>query len=98
MKRKRMRSIRQIIEDAGGAKKIAEASRKTKWAISAKSVYDWPEIGIVDMHWPILVKLAKATLKELVAANAKAPKRKAGRKIKAEGKPRPTAEADKRAA
>ena len=86
-----MRSIRQIIEDAGGAKKIAEASRKSKWPISAKSVYDWPEIGILDMHWPILRRLAGATLEELVDANAKAPKRKAGRRPKMDGKPRPIA-------
>ena len=64
-----MRNVRKIIEDAGGPKKIAEASSKTRWPIAAKSVYDWPQIGIPDRHWPILVKLAKATAEELYEAN-----------------------------
>lgn len=64
-----MRDIKTIIDDAGGPKKIAKASEKTDWVIVAKSVYDWPQIGIPDRHWPILIKLARATAHELMEAN-----------------------------
>ncbi len=67
-----MRNIKQIIEDAGGPKKIAEAAKKTRWDITFKSVYDWPRIGIPDRHWPILIRLAKASADELLEANKKA--------------------------
>lgn len=64
-----MRNIKKIIEDAGGPKKIAAESAKTDWVIEAKSVYDWPRIGIPEWHWPILIKHAKATTDELHRAN-----------------------------
>lgn len=64
-----MRNVRKLIEDAGGPKKIADASLNTKKSITAKSVYDWPQIGIPDRHWPILIKLAGATVEELYEAN-----------------------------
>lgn len=80
-----MRNVRQLIEDAGGPKKIADASLKTKKPITAKSVYDWPQIGIPDRHWPILIKLAKATVEELYEANraARARPRKADAQARA---------------
>ena len=68
----RRRPIKQIIQDAGGPKKIAAASKRTRWSISAKSVYDWPAIGVPDRHWPILIRLAAASAHELMEANAKA--------------------------
>ena len=67
-----MRSIKKIISDAGGPKKIAQASEDTQWPIVAKSVYDWPQIGIHWRHWPILMKLARATANELLEANKRA--------------------------
>ncbi len=67
-----MRNVRQIIEDAGGPKEIAKAAKNTRWKITFKSVYDWPQIGIPDRHWPVLIKLAKATAEELMEANKKA--------------------------
>ena len=75
----RMRNLRQIIDGAGGPKRIAGASLNTKWPISAKSIYDWPQIGIPDRHWPILIELASATPEELYEANrsARARRRKA---------------------
>lgn len=75
-----MRNVKQIIEDAGGPKKIAEASLNTKKSITAKSVYDWPQIGIPVVHWPILIKLARATVEELYEASRAArarPKKRA---------------------
>ena len=64
-----MRNVRKLIADAGGPKKIAAASEKTDYEIEAKSVYDWPRIGIPERHWPILAKLAKASAEELHRAN-----------------------------
>ena len=66
---KRNRDIRTIIDDAGGPKKIAEATEGSKRKIMAKSVYDWPRIGIPELHWSIIIRLAKATTDELHRAN-----------------------------
>ncbi len=64
-----MRNVRQIIEDAGGPQKIAEAARKTRWKIKSKSVYDWPRIGIPEKHWPVMIRLAETSPQELHEAN-----------------------------
>ena len=61
-----MRTIKDIIADAGGPKAIT-AEAKDTFAIDA--VYKWPTIGIPDRHWPILIKLASATPEELFEAN-----------------------------
>lgn len=61
-----MRTIADIIKDAGGAVSIAEASRGR---ITAQAIYKWPKIGIPDRHWPIVLPLAKATAEEMLAAN-----------------------------
>jgi hypothetical protein len=61
-----MRTIDQIISDAGGARNIEAEARG---AFKADAVYKWPTIGIPDRHWPILIKLASATPDELFAAN-----------------------------
>lgn len=64
-----MRTVKEIIEDAGGPKRIAEASKRTSTPIVAKSVYDWPQIGIPEKHWPIIIRLAKSSADELYKAN-----------------------------
>lgn len=66
-------SISDIIERAGGASAIAEAS---KGRIKKDAVYKWPSIGIPDRHWPILIQRANVTAEQLYAANlaARAPK------------------------
>lgn len=64
-----MRTIAEIIKDAGGARKIQEASGGT---FTSDAVYKWHEIGIPDRHWPLLVDLAQATPDELFEANIKA--------------------------
>ena len=71
-----MRDIKQIINDAGGPRKIADASKDTHWPITAKSVYDWPQIGIPDRHWPIIIGLSGATAHELMVANQTARRQK----------------------
>lgn len=61
-----MRNIPEIIKDAGGARKIQEASGGT---FTTDAVYKWHEIGIPDRHWPLLIDLANATADELFEAN-----------------------------
>lgn len=67
-----MRSIAEIIKDAGGATAIAEASAGK---VTAEAVYKWPKIGIPDRHWPLVLPLASASADEMLAANlaARAP-------------------------
>lgn len=64
-----MRTVRQIIEDAGGPHKIAAASRKTRRPIGFKTVYAWYANGIPEKHWDLMAKLANATPDELYHAN-----------------------------
>lgn len=67
-----MRDIKKIIADAGGPKKIAAATEGTERVITAKSVYDWPQIGVPWQYWPVLIKLAKSSANEILEANKKA--------------------------
>jgi hypothetical protein len=64
-----MRTISDIIRDAGGARAIHEASGG---AFSADAVYKWLSIGIPDRHWPLLIRLSGATPEELFKANSAA--------------------------
>lgn len=64
-----MRDVKTIIEDAGGPRKIAEATKDTRWRIVPKSVYDWLRIGIPEKHWPVISKLTKTNPVELHEAN-----------------------------
>lgn len=61
-----MRTISEIIKDAGGARVIADAS---DGAIQRDAVYKWPGSGIPDRHWSVLIDLAGATPDELYEAN-----------------------------
>lgn len=64
-----MRTIKDIISAAGGAKAITAEANDT-FAVDA--VYKWSTIGIPDRHWPILIKLANTTPEELFEANRQA--------------------------
>ncbi len=64
-------SVTQIIELAGGPAVIADAS---KGRIKKDAVYKWPNIGIPDRHWPVIIKLAEVSPDELFFANCKARK------------------------
>lgn len=71
-----MRNIDQIIEAAGGARKIHEASGplddKGKRPLSFDAVYKWSKIGVPDRHWPLLMSLTETSATELHAANCAA--------------------------
>lgn len=66
------KSIRDIIEGAGGEQAIADRIGKTKWAVKK-----WPDIGIQDRYWDALIELTgtddkgapKLTIAELHEAN-----------------------------
>lgn len=58
--------VKKIIKAAGGAAKISEASNGS---IKVDAVYKWPQIGIPDRHWPVVMPLAGATAEEMLAAN-----------------------------
>lgn len=59
-----MRSIQQLIDDAGGTGAVAELIGKTRWA-----VLKWPANGIPDRYWDLLIERTQATAEELLAAN-----------------------------
>ncbi len=64
-----MRSVRDIIDDAGGPQKIASASKKSRYPVAIKTVYAWMTNGIPEKHWELMCRLARATPDELYAAN-----------------------------
>lgn len=65
----RNRTVREIIEAAGGPMVIAAAS---EGSVTAEAVYKWPRIGIPDRHWTFILPLARATADEMMAANVAA--------------------------
>ena len=69
-----MESIPQIIEAAGGIEKIAAAVDMTLSAIRK-----WPQIGIPDRHWSVLIEMGGGEFdeRELYRANQAAPQRAA---------------------
>lgn len=68
-----MRTVAEIIKDAGGARAIADASvGSIAGAIKPDAVYKWPSIGIPDRHWPTIIGLTGCTPKELYDANVAA--------------------------
>ena len=64
--RKKRRTVRQIIEAAGGADKVSLALGE---AVTPGAVYKWFRIGIPDRHWPAILPMAGASADELLAAN-----------------------------
>lgn len=66
-----MRTISQIIEAAGGPQVVSAAipPRPDGKKMTSDAVRKWPQIGIPDRHWPVLIELAQATPDELFEAN-----------------------------
>jgi hypothetical protein len=65
-----MRTVRKIIEDAGGpaivAYAVAEVGGKE---IGIDAVYKWQHNGIPDRYWSAIIPLAGVTADEIFAAN-----------------------------
>ena len=76
-------TVETIIDEAGGAPRIARASAKTDNPIKVDAVYKWPKkFGIPERHWSLVMSLTNRSLEDIYAANravrngkAKAPKR-----------------------
>lgn len=67
----KIRTVREIVSDAGGPERISAASLKLekKRRITEKGVYSWHRIGIPQKHWPLIMPLAGTNERELFAAN-----------------------------
>ena len=65
-------TISEIIKLAGGASAI---ERESGGSVTAEAAYKWPKIGIPDRHWPLIMRLTRATADQLFRANvvARAP-------------------------
>lgn len=72
------RTISDLIEAAGGAGRLEEASRTYGRPITAKGVYKWKHIGIPQWHWPMMMALTRASERELLAVNQALSRRKHG--------------------
>lgn len=66
MRKSPRRTIKGIIEAAGGADAIAAA---LGGSLTSGAVYKWVRIGIPDRHWPVILAMASATADEMMAAN-----------------------------
>jgi hypothetical protein len=64
-----MRTIKDIIRDAGGARAVKEAANQRGCELTIWAPYKWQTEGVPDRHWPVLVDLAGATPEELYRAN-----------------------------
>lgn len=65
-----MRTISQIIDDAGGPTKIASGLELHGLGeLSTSAIHKWKRNGILDRYWPVLIELAGATAEELFQAN-----------------------------
>ena len=68
-----MRTVWQIVKDAGGPTAISGAAMRSKKfkKIKAKSVYDFNRVGISEHHWPLIMSLIETSPNELHEANKK---------------------------
>jgi hypothetical protein len=74
-------SIDDIIDQAGGAARIAEASSKTQKPIGHWAVYKWQTAGIPQVYWPLLMKLIPGlTVQQIFDANRELERKKRPRK------------------
>lgn len=74
------RSIREIIEAAGGAIAVAKqvSTSHPELTLSADAVYKWPHNGIPDRYWSIVIPMADSSADEIFAANEIARAEKVG--------------------
>lgn len=61
---RKLRTVKQIIEDAGGAVALSPVL-----SVTPDAIYKWDRIGIPDRHWPKIIPLAASNAAELLAAN-----------------------------
>ena len=64
-----MRTVRKIIEDAGGPAFVVSAVLEAGGWIGIDAVYKWQHNGIPDRYWSAIIPLAGVTADEIFAAN-----------------------------
>ena len=68
MKQQR-RTVRQLIEAAGGVERISAALGQKP---SPYAILKWRYNGVPDRYWPTILTMANATADEMLAANISA--------------------------
>jgi hypothetical protein len=72
------RTIRQIIDGAGGAAAVANTvTNAGDLKLTADAVYKWQHNGIPDRYWATIIRLADSSADEIFAANEAARAEKA---------------------
>jgi hypothetical protein len=61
--------VSDLIKRAGGPDVISDASKDTTHPIGPDAVHKWRKNGIPDVHWPIFIRKASATIEEIYRAN-----------------------------
>jgi hypothetical protein len=61
---KKLRTVREIVDAAGGAVSLSPVL-----GVTPDAIYKWDSIGIPDRHWPKLIPIAASNAAELLAAN-----------------------------
>lgn len=77
-------TVRDIIKACGGAPRIAEESKRlhaldpTTYRVAGlKAVYNWPNSGIPEWHWFVVMRLSGLAEKDIFKANREREKEKA---------------------
>lgn len=79
-----MRSIQDIVRDAGGATKVAGVLSErdgTTRESKVNVIFKWYANGVPDKHWPAFIEMEWASANELLAANEAARAAKQDREV-----------------
>lgn len=63
------KTVRKIIEAAGGASAVADGCSGDDKRLTADAVYKWQSNGIPDRYWSAIIPMAAVTADEIFAAN-----------------------------
>lgn len=63
------KTVRNIIEDAGGPASVAKGLQESGGQITVDAVYKWQSNGIPDRYWAPLMPMANVTADEIFRAN-----------------------------
>jgi hypothetical protein len=66
---KTARTIREIIDAAGGRNAVAAALYAAGQGLTTGAIHKWEINGIHDRYWKVVMPLANATPEELFQAN-----------------------------
>jgi len=64
---RKLRTVREIVDAAGGAVALAPDLK-----VTADAIYKWDRIGIPDRYWSTIIPRAASNAAELLAANISA--------------------------